>query len=126
MTTKRRTPESFLPLAPPSFHILVSLGDEEMHAYAILKDVERRSDGKVRFSASTLYDAVQRLQTNGLIEESQRRPIPSLDDGRRKYFRLTRLGRAVGAAEANRLEHAVRMARSTRFLSSEPSLGAAE
>jgi DNA-binding PadR family transcriptional regulator len=82
-----------------------------MHGYAILKEVERRTQGEVRLSAGTLYGIIKRLNGEGWIVESRKRPAASLDDERRRYYRLTELGRQVATAEARRLEKLVQMAR---------------
>src|SRR5215208_2019916 len=97
-------PESFLPLPRDTFHILVSLADRERHGYSVMQDVTDRTNGALRFSPSTLYASIKRLLTQGLIEELDERPDPRHDDARRRYYRLTRLGRRVAVAEARRLE----------------------
>jgi len=114
--TKKRDTESFLPLTPAMFHILVALADGEKHGYAILKEVARRTDDKVRLSAGTLYGNLARLESAGLIAESDRRPELALDDERRRYYLLTALGRVVASAEAERMEQAVIQARATKLL----------
>ena len=114
--TKKRDTESFLPLTPAMFHILVALADGEKHGYAILKEVARRTDDKVRLSAGTLYGNLARLESAGLIAESDRRPEFALDDERRRYYLLTALGRVVASAEAERMEQAVIQARATKLL----------
>ena len=105
-------PERLIPLTPRVFHILLALVDGEQHGYRIMKEVETRSDGKVRIGPGTLYEAIQRLVKNGLIEESSERPDAELDDQRRRYYRLTDLGRGVLRAEAERLANLVGFARS--------------
>jgi DNA-binding PadR family transcriptional regulator len=101
-------------LTPQVFQILLSLADCERHGYAIIKDVAERMDGATRLTASTLYAALKRLLDDGLIEE---RPAPPDDtDPRRRYYRLTRAGRAAGRAEAARLEALAAMARAKRWL----------
>jgi DNA-binding PadR family transcriptional regulator len=107
--------ESFLPLAQTSFHILLALGEEDRHGYAILLDVERSTGGEVRLSAATLYRSLQRLLEQGLIVELAERPAPELDDERRRYYRLTPLGAAVARAETRRLAKLVRLAHSAGF-----------
>jgi DNA-binding PadR family transcriptional regulator len=109
-------PEAFLPLTPAVFHILVALGDGEAHGYAIMQDVVERTDGAVRMSAGTLYGAVSRLLDDGLIEESEQRPDPEMDDTRRRYYRLSDLGSRVLVAETKRLTELVRAARATRVV----------
>ena len=103
--------ESFLPLTPAMFHVLLALADGEKHGYAILKEVARRTEGKVRLSAGTLYGNLARLESSGMIAESNHRPEFGLDDERRRYYRLTELGRSVAVAEARRMEEALSLAR---------------
>ncbi len=109
-------PESFLPLHRDTFHILVSLADRDRHGYAVMQDVLERTHGKLRFSPSSLYASIKRLLEQGLIEELAERPDPSNDDERRRYYRLTRLGRDVAKAEARRLERLLGDARATGLL----------
>ena len=112
--------ESLLPLPPATFHILLALAAEERHGYAIILDVLLRTDGEVRLSAGTLYRSVQRMQEQGLIEESRRRPAPDEDDERRRYYLLTTFGEAVAKAEARRLTQLVRLARESGFAPGRP------
>lgn len=107
--------QSLLPLPPMTFHILLALANGERHGYAIIQDVVARTDGRVRISAGTLYRSVQRMQEQGLIEESRRRPAPDEDDERRRYYLLTAFGEAVARAEALRLTQLVRLARASGF-----------
>jgi len=109
-------PESFLPLHRDTFHILVSLADRDRHGYAVMQDVLDRTDGALRLSPSSLYASIRRLLEQGLIEELAGRPDPAHDDERRRYYRLTRLGRAVAVAEARRLERLLGDARATGLL----------
>jgi len=111
-----RAPETFLPLTPAVFHILVALADGERHGYAIMQEVIQRSGGAVRLGPGTLYAAISRMLNDGLIQEAEERPDPKIDDTRRRYYRLTHLGGRVLAAETRRLGDAVRLARSTRAL----------
>ena len=92
-----------LPLAASVMHIVVALADGEKHGYAIMRDVEALSDGVVRMGSGTLYGSLKRMLDQGLIQETDERPDPALDDQRRRYYRLTDLGRRVGAAEHARL-----------------------
>ena len=96
--------EAYLPLKPQSFHILLSLAAGEQHGYGIMQDVLERTTGKVRLWPATLYGTIRRLMEAELIEESPRRPAPELDDARRRYYRLTPLGRRVLDAECARLQ----------------------
>ncbi len=109
-------PESFLPLHRDTFHILVSLADRDRHGYAVMQDVLDRTDGALRLSPSSLYAAIRRLLEHALIEELSERPDPAHDDERRRYYRLTKLGRAVATAEARRLERLLGDARATGLL----------
>ncbi len=108
-------PEPYLPLTPAMFQVLVALADGEKHGYAIIKEVHRRTDGKVRLSAGTLYALIKRFVQDGLIVECDERPDPSLDDERRRYYRLSDTGRAVAIAEAERMEQVVDQARAKLF-----------
>jgi DNA-binding PadR family transcriptional regulator len=110
------TPESFLPLKPHWFHVLLSLADQDNHGYAIMQEVLDRTAGKVRLWPATLYGTLQRLIDADLIAESDTRPAPDLDDARRRYYCLTPLGRQVLRAESARLEDLVRVIRSKRSL----------
>src|SRR5690348_10763672 len=101
---KQRPPESFLPLKPHWFHVLLSLADAEQHGYGIMQEILERTHGKVRLWPATLYGSLKRLTDEDLIEESGERPPAEDDDARRRYYRLTPLGRAVLAAESRRLE----------------------
>jgi DNA-binding PadR family transcriptional regulator len=109
-------PEDFLPLHRDTFHILVSLADRDRHGYSILLDVAERTNGALRFSPSSLYASIKRLLYQGLIEETRERPDPDEDDERRRYYRLTRLGRKVAEVEARRLEQLLADARANGLL----------
>ena len=103
--------QRFLPLKAQWFHILLSLAGGEQHGYGIMQEVLRRTDGKVRLWPATLYGSIKRLIEAELIEGSDERPAPELDDARRRYYRLTRLGRRVLDAECERLQELVRLIR---------------
>jgi DNA-binding PadR family transcriptional regulator len=108
--------QKFIPLKPNWFHIMLSLAGEEQHGYGIMQDVLNRSTGRVRLWPATLYGSIKRLIEAELIEESDERPAPELDDARRRYYRLTALGRRVLNAECERLQelvHAIRVKQST-------------
>ena len=110
-------PEAWLPLTPAMFHILLALADKERHGYEIMREVDERSEGKVRVGPGTLYGSIKRMLSDGLIEELDERPDPELDDERRRYYRLSDLGRRIAIAEAQRLERLVKSARSKKLLS---------
>jgi DNA-binding PadR family transcriptional regulator len=116
---KKRTIESYLPLTPAVFHVLLALADGEKHGYIISKEIVRRTDGEVRLSAGTLYGIIKRLLDDRMIEESEDRPDFSLDDQRRRYYRLTKLGHAVAEAEADRMQRVLAMARAKHVLGPE-------
>jgi DNA-binding PadR family transcriptional regulator len=106
----------FLPLSPRVFHLLLALVDGEGHGYAIMKEVEARSDGRVRIGPGTLYEAIDRLQAQGLIDETGGKSAGYTDDRRRRFYKLTPLGHDVLAAEAQRLAELVSFARRKRLL----------
>ena len=116
----RRTPtdevDSFLPLPNAVFHILVALADRDRHGYSIMQDVDARTGGKVRLSAGTLYTAIRRMLEQGLIEELRDSPDPGSADERRRYYRVTRMGRDVALAEAKRFSELLDQARATRLI----------
>src|ERR1700748_173645 len=95
--------DSLLPLPTAVFHILIALADRDRHGYSIMQDISTRTDGKVRLSAGTLYSSVRRMLEQGLIEELADSPDPSSTDERRRYYRLSRFGKRVAAAEVERL-----------------------
>jgi len=101
----------FLPLKTHWFHIMLSLAGGEQHGYGIMQEVLNRTTGKVRLWPATLYGSIKRLIEAGLIEESDERPAPELDDARRRYYRLTNLGKRVLDAECERLQELVRTIR---------------
>jgi DNA-binding PadR family transcriptional regulator len=110
----RSDPQDLLPLTEPVYYILLALADADRHGYAILQEVEDRTDGAVRLRTGTLYTAIRRLLEQGLIVETDERPAD--DDERRRYYRLTEFGRAVARAEAERLEGLVGLARDKAVL----------
>jgi DNA-binding PadR family transcriptional regulator len=110
---------AFLPLKPNWFHILLSLAGGEQHGYAIMQGVLEQTAGRVRLWPATLYGAIKRLIEAGLIQESDERPAPEEDDARRRYYRLTALGRQVLDAECERLHDLVLAIRATRKAATE-------
>lgn len=108
-------PRSFLPLTPLAFEVLLAMADSERHGYAIIHEIESQTEGRLRLRTGTLYTVLQRLLDEALIDESETRPRHD-DDERRRYYRLTPLGRDVLTAEARRLETLVGTARRKRVL----------
>ncbi|MDA8019788.1 MAG: PadR family transcriptional regulator [Thermoanaerobaculia bacterium] len=107
---------SALPLRPLLFEILLLLHQQERHGYALMRDLAESSDGRFSLGPGTLYRTLKDLRDRGWIEQSEARPAPELDDERRRYYRLTELGRQVASAEAARLESLVREARTGKLL----------
>lgn len=120
MTDHQPEFQDLLPLPLATFHILISLADEQRHGYAIIQDVADRTDGDVQLSAGTLYRSVQRMVEQGLIDEVRPRRVSLPDDERRRYYRVTAFGRQVARAEAGRLQRLVRLARSSGFAPAKP------
>jgi|SRR5580698_1633062 DNA-binding PadR family transcriptional regulator len=112
-------PHNFLPLKTQWFHIMLCLAGGEQHGYGIMQEVLERSAGKVRLWPATLYGSLKRLIEAELIVESDERPAPELDDARRRYYRLTALGRRVLNAECDRLQELVRAIRLKQRLVTE-------
>jgi DNA-binding PadR family transcriptional regulator len=110
--------DTHLPLSEQAFQILLSLTDQELHGYAIIKDVEERTGGGIVLSASTLYSALKRMRNAELIEELEKRPSPDLDDERRRYYAISSLGRQVARGEAERVAGLAEMARDKSLLPS--------
>ena len=115
MVEERRRPRDLLPLTPAVLHILLALADEERHGYGIMREVEERTGGETRLGPGTLYGSIKRMLADGLIEESDERPDPEMDDQRRRYYRMTDFGRRVTVAEAERLQGLVRTARAKKL-----------
>lgn len=109
-------PQSFLPLKPVDYQILFVLFGRELHGYAMVRTIEERTGGRVQLEPSNLYRRVRRLMKAGLVEESEERPAPELDDERRRYFGLTSLGGAVLEAEARRMRELVVEAEAAHLL----------
>jgi DNA-binding PadR family transcriptional regulator len=111
--------QSFLPLKTQWFHIMLSLAGEEQHGYGIMQEVLERTTGKVRLWPAALYGSIKRLIEAGLIEESSARPAPEFDDARRRYYRLTPLGRGVLNAECERLQELVQVIQTKRTIATQ-------
>jgi DNA-binding PadR family transcriptional regulator len=104
---------AFLPLSPAELHILLALAPEDLHGYGIMQEVVRQSQGKYKLGPGTLYDNLKKLMNHRLVEESPRTTSASIDDrdSRRRYYRLTNVGRGVLTAEVERLDEVVREAK---------------
>lgn len=116
MPAQSVNPESFLPLPPASFHILMVLSKGENHGYRIMREIDKSTDGSFRIGPGTLYTSIKRMVQAGWVEETGQRPDPDMDDERRRYYRLTDLGLRVTQAEANRLAAMVSLARDAQLL----------
>lgn len=115
MTRKQKSGEDvgdFVPLPPAPLHIVLALNRGERHGYALMSDVEELSDGVITMGPGTLYGSIKKLRAQGLIEETEGRADPSLDDQRRRYYRLTAVGQKVCDAEIQRLSTLVERSRS--------------
>lgn len=106
-----QNPEEFIPLTPAVFNILLALANSEKHGYGIMLEVETNTDGQVLMGPGTLYGSIKRMLKAGLIEESDERADPEMDDQRRKYYRLTDLGKRTLRMEAERLASQVMIAK---------------
>jgi DNA-binding PadR family transcriptional regulator len=104
---KRLSPDEFLPLAPAVLHILLALAGEDLHGYGIMQEVTRQSEGRYRLGPGTLYDNLQSLLKQGIVEVIGDEP----ENARRVHYRLTSLGRRIISAEISRLEGVIREAR---------------
>ena len=115
MAVVQTNPEEFLPLTPAVFHVLLALADGERHGYAIMQEVAESTGGQIKMGPGTLYGTIKRLLETRLIEESDERPDPRLDDERRRYYRLSALGQRVVRAEAQRYAAMVEIARGKKL-----------
>jgi DNA-binding PadR family transcriptional regulator len=113
---RNRDPREFIPLTPMVLQTLLALADGDKHGYAIIKEVRRRTEGEVELGASSLYAVLKRLLADGLVLETDDRPDPALDDERRRYYRLSALGRDVAVTELRRLESILHQARAKRLV----------
>lgn len=116
MSNVNKEPQAFLPLTPAVFNILLALADGEKHGYGIMLEVERNTEGQVSMGPGTLYGSIKRMLAAGMIEESDERPDPDLDDQRRRYYRLLGLGQRILEAEASRLAGQVAIAQAKHVL----------
>lgn len=116
MSDNAKSPEEFLPLTPTVFNILMALADGEKHGYGIMLEVEANTEGQMLMGPGTLYGSIKRMLKAGLIEETDERPDPELDDQRRRYYTLTGMGQRVLRLEAERLASQVRVAKAKNLL----------
>lgn len=116
MSETPHNPEQLLPLTPTVFNILLALADGEKHGYGIMLDVETNTDGQMLMGPGTLYGSIKRMLKAGLIEETDERPDPELDDQRRRYYKLSGLGQRALRLEAERLAAQVRVAKTKKLL----------
>jgi DNA-binding PadR family transcriptional regulator len=107
--TVKQDLERFLPLPPAALHILLSLAAEERHGYGIMQDIARQSNGRYKLGPGTLYDNLQKLMKERVVEETEN--FATGAEARRRYYRLTKLGRGVLSTEIKRLEEAIREAK---------------
>lgn len=112
MSSKNHSAGDLTPLSPAVFHILLCLGDGERHGYALKREISLRTGGKLKLGPGVLYGSIGKMLELGLIEESDERPDPHLDDERRRYYRITSYGRKVAQAEAARMRELVELAAS--------------
>lgn len=123
MSDAAKPPEEMLPLPTAHLHILLALADGEKHGYAVMREVESMTDGEVTMGPGTLYGAVKKMLNAGLIEETDQRPDPEMDDERRRYYRVTGLGAKALQAETARLERLVETAHAKQARRLRPGLG---
>ncbi len=109
------TDKQHAPLTPAVLHILLALSPGERHGYAIMKQVEADSAGKVKMGPGTLYGSLGRMIDAGLIRESDKRVDPKLDDERRVYYKIAAAGQKALAAELQRYREVVAVARQLRL-----------
>ena len=124
MIKPKDEPERFLPLTPAVFHVLLALSGGERHGYAIMQEVAESTEGQIKMGPGTLYGTIKRLLEAQLIEESDERPDPQLDDERRRYYRLTGVGELVVKAEAQRYADIVAIARGKKLIGKTAMLAA--
>jgi len=123
MNSESRKAEDMLPLTPAVLHILLALADGERHGYGIMQEVTRRAGGQVKMGPGTLYGSIKRMLADGWIEETGERPDSSLDDERRRYYRLTGFGLRVMQAEVLRLRQIVLLAQSKQVIGGSEAIG---
>ena len=117
MGKKTRRPQDLIPLSPPVFHILLAIGNGRMHGYAIMQEIEERTNGRVSVLPGTLYSSIGRMLEDGLLSETSDRPNASVDDQRRRYYRVTKFGKAVVRAESERMAQLLDVAKDKNLFS---------
>jgi DNA-binding PadR family transcriptional regulator len=118
---KRLNLDDLLPLRPVEFLVLLVLADGERHGYGIVQDMAGRTDSKVKLLPGNLYAVLRRLMDSGLLTEAARRPAVDLDDQRRRYYRITKAGREVLAADAERMKTLVQQVEARNLLRADAS-----
>lgn len=121
MQTRQRNPETLLPLTPAVFHIMLALASDDRHGYGIMQEVNQFTSGKLRLGPGTLYRSIKQMLAEGLIIEWDERSDPTIDDQRRRYYRLTDFGQQVLNAETERLEHLLQIARARQRMQAPES-----
>jgi DNA-binding PadR family transcriptional regulator len=116
MPSTKANPEELLPLTAAAFHVLLALADGERHGYAIMQEVAEHTGGRMKMGPGTVYGTIKRLLEAGLIEESDERPDPQMDDERRRYYRLSGVGQRAVRAEAQRYAEVAAVARGKRLI----------
>jgi len=111
----RPDPETFLPLTAPEYHVLLSLGEQALHGYAMMRSLEEKTGGKDELLPGTLYATLARMVARGLLEELPEPPDPGTD-ARRRYYRATALGLAVARAESARLARLLQVAAAAKLI----------
>ena len=111
--------EGFLPLTPPEYHVLLALGDRALHGYAMMQALEDKTGGKDALLPGTLYATLARMVDRGLLEALEQPPDPEAD-GRRRYYKVTELGRAVARAESGRLRRLLAVAEEEHLVPEGP------
>jgi DNA-binding PadR family transcriptional regulator len=118
MPSDERDPSELLPLSPPVLRILITLGDRELHGYAIMQELKERTEGRETLLPGTLYSSIARMVSQGLVQEAERTDQPSSGGPKRRYYRSTDFGRRVARAEMERMETLMNMARATNLIPS--------
>lgn len=111
--------KKFDPLPSAAFQILLSLADGDLHGYAVMRQVQEQTNGRMRLGPGTLYSSIQGLLEGGFIQEADQTGEASVEQARRRYYRLTPSGRKLAHTEAERLADLLRVARSKKIFGGE-------